>query len=71
MNAEPVALSRLIALVLAGEALQVMVRHVLDPRNPGAPGELEGATKKVSCLIAMTVVQERLGGIERDLRAGG
>jgi len=62
--------SNLGAAVLAGEALQVMVRHVLDPRNPGASGELEGATKKVSCLIEMAVVQECLSGIERDLRAG-
>jgi hypothetical protein len=66
-----VALSRLIALVLAGEALQVMVRHVFDPRNPGASGEFEGATEEISCLFEMAVVQERLGGIERDLRAGG
>ena len=49
----------------------MMVRHVLDPRNPDASGEFKGATKKVSCLIEMAVVQECLGGIERDLRAGG
>jgi hypothetical protein len=62
--------SNLGSFVLAREALQVMVRHVLDPRNPGASGEFEGATEKVSGLIEMAVVQKRLGGIERDLRAG-
>ena len=48
-----------------------MVRHVFDPRNPGASGEFEGATEKISCLFEVAVVQECLGGIERDLRAGG
>ncbi len=63
--------SILSSFALAGEALQVLVGQVLNPVNPGTSGEELGAAKKVSCLIEMAVVQERLGGIERDLRAGG
>ena len=42
----------------------------LRRRTPGPSGEVAGALEEGAGLVVMTVIQEGLGGIECDLRAG-
>ncbi len=56
--------------MLVGERLEMTAGRALDPRDPGTLRKVTGTFEEASGMIKMAIVQKRLGGVERDLRAG-